>query len=1037
MTCVNSLCALTTAERDALSPAVDDLIYNKERGFGERYTGLAYAPWQQEGVRAYAHEDPRSYGAVVGQGGSAPAEDSLMATKAAALACYAYFNRGLVQTASGIKYASGALADRWGSITLANVETAFTADGYADVNYSGSATAGTGTTLTNSGASFGDLRGAILTIRPGTSTQESRPIVTNTGTQITIPAHDPWGTNPSSGTAYRVTHISGSVGYEIAIIRGTGQGQWRQIIQNTSGSNPVVYVDEPWDVLPDDTSEFRILHSAITTMRRWQKALYLCAGDWRWNGPMDAIRGAMHPYVFGDGMGTTRIWGSFGLTETSLTSATSNTITKSGAGWLPNQWKDRWCVVWDQNRTGEMMLLTAGGAGIYRIVSNTSDTLTIQTTFLTTPGAGHHFAIAGDGVLVNSGVGDGVYRDFGLAGIPNSEFLYCLHHQWQPNFYSHDNPLRTAWSSSQNSFYNLTAGGDFIVAGFGYGNRETGQNYQVDNSRWFACRSVGGRGFETAGGWSQGRVGTHWGMGVMVGDATFANSVIHNFYNFAAYGHWIGMACNASDLGVFGCALQNHYADVAVNGISGYFHLDGCWSENSCYFLRSTLATEAISPGVIQNVRFNLTSAYDPANLGYWIEWKFPSSLTLINCATTGGGSSKPDGILVIGAGQAGLAPATVTAIGCVGGLPVKDAFPAGIGVVLGYRQRYSSGVTKEITPFAVLGATAGYNPWTGQSFLDSTNGSAIREFNHSTGTLGLAGAMRFFGKGARTEKVPAPGAPQLVNVEGPETHTATGGSTTTVVKTGAGWSVNAFANAYVKMITGANAGLRRLISSNTATQIISAAFPSANASGDTFQIVQDYTYYYVARDAFGRRTEPSAAGAIEGPFPLSASRRIWLLYPASWPSGAIKMDILKGNTTTSLFTNISLTELPLVDEGQTTAGYMPETMNQTGGVFSTEPHALSYGTTVNVDASQSNYQTLSVTNGSPFTIANPADGLSGQHLTISIKNNSGGAMGAITLGSEFKLDGVLTGPANGKWKHIVVTREGSAWVGRITADIG
>lgn len=77
MSLLNWMSAITTAERDALSPppSVDQIIYNKDRGFSERYTGAAHAPWQQEGVRAYAHEDPRTYGAVVGQGGGAPAED--------------------------------------------------------------------------------------------------------------------------------------------------------------------------------------------------------------------------------------------------------------------------------------------------------------------------------------------------------------------------------------------------------------------------------------------------------------------------------------------------------------------------------------------------------------------------------------------------------------------------------------------------------------------------------------------------------------------------------------------------------------------------------------------------------------------------------------------------------------------------------------------------------------------------------------------------------------------------------------------------
>lgn len=69
---------------------------------------------------------------------------------------------------------------------------------------------------------------------------------------------------------------------------------------------------------------------------------------------------------------------------------------------------------------------------------------------------------------------------------------------------------------------------------------------------------------------------------------------------------------------------------------------------------------------------------------------------------------------------------------------------------------------------------------------------------------------------------------------------TATGGTTTTVVKTAAGWSVNGFAGAYVRMTggTAANIGQIRRIPSNTATALtVDGAFPQAVASGDTFVI--------------------------------------------------------------------------------------------------------------------------------------------------------------------------------------------------------
>lgn len=73
----------------------------------------------------------------------------------------------------------------------------------------------------------------------------------------------------------------------------------------------------------------------------------------------------------------------------------------------------------------------------------------------------------------------------------------------------------------------------------------------------------------------------------------------------------------------------------------------------------------------------------------------------------------------------------------------------------------------------------------------------------------------------------------------------ATGGSTTTVVKTGAGWTVDQFAGAYVRMTAGTaqNIGQVRRVLSNTATQITTAgAFPAAVVNTDAFEVSAIFT---------------------------------------------------------------------------------------------------------------------------------------------------------------------------------------------------
>lgn len=72
---------------------------------------------------------------------------------------------------------------------------------------------------------------------------------------------------------------------------------------------------------------------------------------------------------------------------------------------------------------------------------------------------------------------------------------------------------------------------------------------------------------------------------------------------------------------------------------------------------------------------------------------------------------------------------------------------------------------------------------------------------------------------------------------------TATAGTTTTITQTGATWTVNEYAGAWVLMQTGTNAGQFREILSNTATVLtLVDALPAAVAVGDTFAISGTFT---------------------------------------------------------------------------------------------------------------------------------------------------------------------------------------------------
>lgn len=98
---------------------------------------------------------------------------------------------------------------------------------------------------------------------------------------------------------------------------------------------------------------------------------------------------------------------------------------------------------------------------------------------------------------------------------------------------------------------------------------------------------------------------------------------------------------------------------------------------------------------------------------------------------------------------------------------------------------------------------------------------------------------------------------------------------------------------------------------------------------------------------------------------------------------------------------------------------------------------AQSYSASMALNTAFGNWFTITVTNGTPFTMAAPINVADGQQITITFYNTSGGAMGAITWASAFKLAS-WTNPANGYNRSITFAYDGNYWIeqSRTTTDI-
>lgn len=103
-------------------------------------------------------------------------------------------------------------------------------------------------------------------------------------------------------------------------------------------------------------------------------------------------------------------------------------------------------------------------------------------------------------------------------------------------------------------------------------------------------------------------------------------------------------------------------------------------------------------------------------------------------------------------------------------------------------------------------------------------------------------------------------------------------------------------------------------------------------------------------------------------------------------------------------------------------------------------PQTLTYSASITPNTQLGNEMVIVVTNGTAFTINEPTNGYDGMTIIFTIKNSSGGAMGAITWNGNIRLAGAFTNPANTNQRSICFKRDTGAglWyeLWRTAADV-
>lgn len=211
----------------------------------------------------------------------------------------------------------------------------------------------------------------------------------------TSSAIGPSGTATAGSTTTLSTNLTlarSLAGYEIEITGGPGAGDRRTIAFNTVGANGVITV----------TSAFSSAITASSTYRLITPRYYVLGAGTLASGSFKVYDFALNTWTTLSNTGLPATWGTdgkmvatpsfgdngedFNFATGTATGGGASTLTRTGAGWTVNQW------------TNSQIKIVAGiGAGQIRtIASNTADTLTVGAAWTTQPDATSVFHIEGN-----------------------------------------------------------------------------------------------------------------------------------------------------------------------------------------------------------------------------------------------------------------------------------------------------------------------------------------------------------------------------------------------------------------------------------------------------------------------------------------------------------------------------------------------------------------------------------------------------------------------------------------------------------------
>jgi len=201
--------------------------------------------------------------------------------------------------------------------------------------------------------------------------------------------HGPTGTATAGTTSTITTNLTinrSIAGYKVRITAGPNAGLDRTILSNTVGANSVITVDTVYDTAITTSSVYRLLTGSYWFFNAGTSAVGLAVYD-----------RALNTWTQKSVTGLPTAWGTEGrLCQTytapgdhfatgTATSGAATTLTNSAKTWTANQW------------TGYQVRITAGtGAGQVRVITSNTPTALTVATWTTNPDATSVYVIEGN-----------------------------------------------------------------------------------------------------------------------------------------------------------------------------------------------------------------------------------------------------------------------------------------------------------------------------------------------------------------------------------------------------------------------------------------------------------------------------------------------------------------------------------------------------------------------------------------------------------------------------------------------------------------